>query len=349
MINKNLNITANISAIGANEVTSKYFNFFGKMPNLISIQANLNTKKVSKFLNKKGFDNNVHKYLNSFKDKKSYNVYSYLSKDDETYIVLDDAYLYILYSSMEPKSYIKELSQKKFRSKETHDKELCIIVPDQGSYRTNHYTLKRTDLVLENYNEDFAEVHNSIMETLNEEKSGLHLFYGIPGTGKSSYIASLTQTINKKFIYLPSSLFSALDSPVLMKLFLDNKNSIFIIEDGEKLLVNRENENNSPISSLLNMSDGLIGQLLNSQIICTFNTSLENIDKALMRNGRLLNMYEFKPLETQRAINLAIRINKPHEHINKPTILADIYNTPNTNVIEIKEIKLKRKAIGFQK
>ena len=152
--------------------------------------------------------------------------------------------------------------------------------------------------------------------------------------------------INKKFIYLPSSLFNQLDSPVLMQLFLNNRNSIFIIEDGEKLLINRETENNSPISALLNMSDGLIGQLLNSQIICTFNTSLDKIDEALLRSGRLISMYEFTSLEKSRAIELAKMIKKPYSHIKGSISLADVYNNVPENMT--KEFKSGRKPIGFK-
>jgi ATP-dependent 26S proteasome regulatory subunit len=131
-----------------------------------------------------------------------------------------------------------------------------------------------------------------------------------------------------------------------MQLFLNNRNSIFIIEDGEKLLINRETENNSPISALLNMSDGLIGQLLNSQIICTFNTSLDKIDEALLRNGRLISMYEFTALDKDRAIELAKLIKKPHSHIKTATTLADIYNQIEPSKAEFKS---NRKPIGFHK
>ena len=185
-----------------------------------------------------------------------------------------------------------------------------------------------------------------IVESINEERSGLYLFCGEPGTGKSSYIATLTQMkTNKKFIYLPSYLFNSLDSPALMKLFLDNCNAIFIIEDGEKLLVNRENDINSPITALLNMSDGLIGQLLNSQIICTFNTNITNIDKALERKGRLICSHEFMPLDKERAISLAKKLGKPFNNITGPMTLGDIYNSEEESF----KLSTHRSKIGYIK
>lgn len=345
--NKNINLNANIGALGGNEIANKYYGAFGKLPQLINIQDSFKVDEVSQYLETKGFEKTRHIYYNSWKDKRPYVVAAHINKKKELYILVDESNLYIMYDKSNPYSYMDEFSHKKYRKEIKHAKELCIIVPDQGSYRTSYHTLKRTEFIENNYNTDFIPVHESIVKNLNKDRSGLYLFYGQPGTGKSSYIASLTQMkINKKFIYLPSSLFTQLDSPVLMQLFLNNRNSIFIIEDGEKLLVNREVEEHSPISALLNMSDGLIGQLLNSQIICTFNTSLDKIDNALLRNGRLISMYEFTALEKDRAIELAKMIKKPHSHIKTATTLADVYNqTPTTT----KEFKPSRKAIGFKK
>ena len=318
-INKNITISTNIGSTSSNELSNKYFGVFDKIPNLIHIQSSLDTKKVSKFLEKEGFLKNEHTYYNSFKDKKPYNICAFILKEEEMYIVVDSYNLFVMYGDVDPGKYLTEISQKKYKGTTKNSKQLCIIIPDQGSYRTSFHTLKRTEFIPENYNEDFLPVHKYIVKSLNKAKSGLYLFYGAPGTGKSSYIASLTQmNTNKKFIYLPSSLFNSLDSPALMQLFLNNRNSIFIIEDGEKLLLNRQNEANSPISALLNMSDGLIGQLLNSQIICTFNTTVDKIDEALMRNGRLICMHEFTALDKDRAINLAEMIKKP-QPIDGPT------------------------------
>jgi len=347
MINKNINITANIGSTSSNELANKYYVVFNKVPQLIHVASkNFNLNLVSDFLISKGFVKTEHTYYNTWKDKTPYSISAFLNEKKETYIVVDDNNFFLLYDTSNPTVYLNEFSQKKYKKETKHSRELCIIVPDQGSYRTSYHTLKRTEFIPENYNKDFLPVHQHIVKSLNKERSGLYLFYGEPGTGKSSYIASLTQMkTNKKFIYLPSSLFNQLDSPVLMQLFLNNRNSVFIIEDGEKLLVNREIENNSPISALLNMSDGLIGQLLNSQIICTFNTTLDKIDEALLRNGRLITMYEFGSLEKERAINLAKKIKKPYSHIKGPIPLAEVYNQSNA----AKEIKPTRKAIGFSK
>jgi glucose-1-phosphate thymidylyltransferase short form len=80
---------------------------------------------------------------------------------------------------------------------------------------------------------------------------------------------------------------------------LNNKNSVFVIEDAEELITSREEVRNSNLSMLLNLTDGLLGESLGIQIIATFNTDVKNIDKALLRKGRLSQIYAFKALSIE--------------------------------------------------
>lgn len=104
-----------------------------------------------------------------------------------------------------------------------------------------------------------------------------------------------------------------------MSYFLENQNTIFILEDREKVLMNREHYVNSVMPILLNLTDGIIGDVLGIKLICTFNTSLNNIDKALTRKGRLSLKYEFKKLTKDKVSNI---IGKTAD---KEMTLADIY------------------------
>ena len=80
------------------------------------------------------------------------------------------------------------------------------------------------------------------------------------------------------------------------------------IEDAENIVVDREKDGNSPVSALLNISDGLLADSLNVQIICSFNTDISKIDGALMRKGRLIAKYEFKELEIEKAQKLSNKL-----------------------------------------
>ena len=68
-----------------------------------------------------------------------------------------------------------------------------------------------------------------------------------------------------------------------------NHTCVLLIEDAEPLLVARHNEGRvQGITNLLNMSDGLLNDMLKLQIICTFNVELKQLDAALLRPGRLI-------------------------------------------------------------
>ena len=176
-----------------------------------------------------------------------------------------------------------------------------------------------------NYNDDLQEIHKSLLTNINKRgKSGLILFHGIPGTGKSTYIRHLLNKIKKKVIFLPPRVVSNLDSPHMTSILIDNPNSIFIIEDAEMLIKSRENSEQSNISMLLNLTDGLLGESLGIQILCTFNTNVNNVDKALLRKGRLISLYEFKSLSIPKSKYLFNSLGNTTFIVNKEMTLADI-------------------------
>lgn len=74
-----------------------------------------------------------------------------------------------------------------------------------------------------------------------------------------------------------------------------------VIEDADECLSNRASDNISAISSVLNLSDGIIGNCLDLRIICTTNQEIENIDCALLRSGRLSEHIEVGLLDVEQA------------------------------------------------
>jgi ATP-dependent 26S proteasome regulatory subunit len=113
-----------------------------------------------------------------------------------------------------------------------------------------------------------------------------------------------------------------------------------ILEDAETLMLDRERYKGKETANLLNLTDGLIGEMLQLKIIATLNTE-EKIDKAFLRKGRLKQKVDFKPLEVTQAIQLAASLGKS-VNIQKPTVLTDIYNAEDNGVTDTKQ------SIGFK-
>ena len=98
-----------------------------------------------------------------------------------------------------------------------------------------------------------------------------------------------------------------------------------MIEDAENIVVDREKDGSSPVSALLNISDGLLSDCLNIQIVCSFNTPLSKVDSALLRKGRLIAKYEFTELEIKKAQQLSNKLGFTST-INSDMTLTAIYN-----------------------
>lgn len=187
--------------------------------------------------------------------------------------------------------------------------------------------LRKQELnVKENYNDDFLEIHKIIFERLSKKNDkGLVLLHGAPGTGKSSYIRYLTCEIDKNFIFLPPTMAGSLTNPDLIKMLMGHRNSVLVIEDAENILIDRTGSGYSPVSALLNITDGLLSDCLNVQVICSFNTDLSKIDKALVRKGRLIAKYDFRKLGPAKANVLSEKLGIGRL-FTVPVALTDVYN-----------------------
>lgn len=235
----------------------------------------------------------------------------------------------------------KILSPVMCKFKEDHNKiEFGIATVGANSeIYTSWYDYKKTDIDIKlNYNDDlpYGEICDLIEGEGNPE---LLLFYGEPGTGKSSLLKHLISKYKEKsFIFMDGAILANVQQQKLMSYFLENDHSIFILEDCEKSLMSREHYDNPVMPTLLNITDGITADVLGIKLICTFNTDFEKIDKALRRKGRLSLKYEFRKLDKAK-----VRKILNDETINEDMTLADIYYYKKENDFS----KKKAKKIGF--
>jgi hypothetical protein len=220
------------------------------------------------------------------------------------------------------------------------DFEINII-----TYSNNCLDLKRLDIKPSAldlgmyYNDDFKEVDGIIRNRLNQQNDkGIVLLHGLPGTGKTTYLRHLIGGLKKKVLFVSPSAAANLMNPDFIDLLIDNQNSILVIEDAENILMDRRYNTDSSVSNLLNLSDGLLSDCLAVQIICTFNSSLNLVDSALMRKGRLIAKYEFGKLDIVKSQALS-RYLGFDTLITHPMTIAEIANqdeaTYETSKVEV--------------
>lgn len=213
-----------------------------------------------------------------------------------------------------------------------------VTVSPRGAFDTNEIPITRNVSVniTMNYNDDLP--YKEIVNFCKNKECGLTLLYGEPGTGKSTFLKHLISLNDNTFYLMDSSLLNNItQSSFLQFLISECSNSVIILEDCEKLLVSRDLTNNPIIGTLLNLSDGILGDALNIKFICTFNTDVSNIDKAALRKGRLKISYKFDKLTKEKANLLGKTIGLD---INKSMSLADIYNQKETSYGDKKQTKI---------
>ena len=273
----------------------------------------------------------------------------YILKDNMLIDIEDNGVVAVLFEEKTEKQ-AHEIADKIKKFKKTVSRKsqtrISLMVKGYGGIRLVDTKIKKPKLqVAKQYNDDLLPLHEVVLKNIRKkDNNGLFLFHGTPGTGKSTYIRYLIHCQNKRVLFLPPTVASNLDSPELTNLLIENKNSIIVVEDAEELLVSRDTNRNSGISMLLNLTDGLLGESLGIQVICTFNTQVSNIDSALLRKGRLTALYEFKALAAEKANALLEELGVENNLPNKAMTLAELYHLEEQ---QFQFTGARRKRVGF--
>jgi len=167
-------------------------------------------------------------------------------------------------------------------------------------------------------------------------------------------VKELQERYERDTVFMTAEFFAAhINSPEFIEFFKENTESsehppIIVIEDAERIILSREDGMNSSsaVSTVLNMTDGLLRDALNVQIIATFNTSVDNVDEALLRSGRLLGRKMFKKISISRAKLLLDKLNitsEEKEELDKH--FATLKDSDQISITEIFSIIRKSKPL----
>ena len=330
---------------------SQYLLRYRRIPNSLRLY-DINCKKANEWLLQNYGDKITDCYY-ARRSKKRVGLYI----SDVYYCLLNDLILYfdneysdvkLFYRKTDVEfidSFVAEINKfKKRHSRKKPEIELLITTSRGLDTKSMVITSPKFD-VEDNYNDDFLPVHEVILSRLRKKNDkGIVLLHGKPGTGKTSYIRYLITKVKKSVIFLPPNMAVSITDPGLMNVLIDNPNSVFVIEDAENIVIDRNHDRygSSSVSALLNLADGLLSDCLNIQIICSFNTDLSRVDSALTRKGRLIAKYEFAELDAMKAQALSNKLGFTSA-IREPMTLAAVYNQNEANFA----ISTQRKTIGF--
>ncbi len=251
-------------------------------------------------------------------------------------------YIYFVFNEKHHDVVLKAMKAlSKFTKVEKKTNHINIVIEENGSYHLKSFEVKKPKFNLEDNYDDVNEIHKNLIKRLNTKgDKGIALFYGEPGCGKTNYIRYLLTQIKKTVIYLPPDMASHISSPSFIPFLMNYPNSVLVIEDAENIIKKRETGGSQSIANLLNLGDGLLSDILNIQIVGTFNCNYRDIDEALLRKGRLICKHEFQKLSVEKGQKLSKKLGFKTT-ITEPMTLSDIYNQDDVSY------KTVRKSVGF--
>lgn len=166
-------------------------------------------------------------------------------------------------------------------------------------------------LIPSNYTPEVMEDYQYAVKDLKTSSpSGrIVIMEGEPGTGKTHLIrALLSEVPDAMFVLISPEMVPSLAGPDLLPLLLQNKQNYamkgpiaLVLEDADRCLVSRGDNNLSSIQSLLNLGDGILGSLLDLRIIATTNAKKLEMEAAILRPGRLSKRMEVGALDLVTA------------------------------------------------
>lgn len=202
--------------------------------------------------------------------------------------------------------------------------------------RNNEYELSelgtiRAPLERGNYAGDVLAAFDHVRRDLGHKDpcGRLVVIDGEPGSGKSFLIKGLVSEVEAMFVFVPSSIVSSLSGPELMPVLLRERcrcsTIVLILEDADASLIPRGMDNLDRISDLLNAGDGILGELADLRIIATTNSDRIELDKALLRPGRLCAQIHVGALGREQAAQVYHRLTGKTVEYREPKLLAEIY------------------------
>ena len=203
----------------------------------------------------------------------------------------------------------------------------------------------------DNYEADVTDTLKAVFAWAEAPKpyGRIVILRGPPGTGKSyAGRAMITETDGVEWVYVPPTSVVSLTRPDMIDILIRGRLTTgplgLLVEDADALLRARVGDNDNMVAQLLNLGDGIPGEIADLRIVLTTNVERLEIDKAILRQGRLFKMIEFGKLSPERAAAVYRRESGGKEReFQEPENLADVYGLAHEHTTGVKD---RRVSIG---
>lgn len=266
--------------------------------------------------------------------------------------------------SIDVDSFDKKLVEKivklveKYLMREAAEPELFAVVETNDGLNLVSIGKPGTPLERVNYSDKVLNSYDYVVKELNSSKpfGRLVIMHGSPGSGKTYALRGLFNDLDnnsKKFIFLQPEFLIRHSAAALMQLLLkgtaEGDSLILIMEDADDCLVPRQADNMAAITTLLNLADGFIGQMLDIRIIATTNARKLDIDSALKRPGRLCDIIEVDALSPEKAAEIIKHHSGKDVEVSSKMTLAEVYAEINRQLGHEIRYEQEEKKPGFIK
>lgn len=283
-----------------------FYNFLKKNDfSIVSTLREIYPIEDNSIVNKKIFSKNVEDVFISYTE--------YDIESDES--IINEVYLYHKEDNIEKLlSDLHDISDKLDDNAETTDINYKVL-----SLGSNGLELNDLDLGIyddENielyYNDDIIKRKNKLQRLIQKNKKGISIIHGERGVGKTTLVKSIISSIEKKSVFVPTTLFETLINNTEFRTFLKiNKDIVIILDDSELFFSEIYSKSNIFTNNLLQLVDGLDSDMFNLNIIVILNVeNIEEIDHILLECNNLLDVLHVNNLDNIKAKELSKYLGK---------------------------------------
>ena len=247
------------------------------------------------------------------------------------------------------RKYLKEDSSDKGRA-------YVLVQTQQGVGLQSIRSPAASPLIDGNYTKAVVEDYRHVLTDLTSQNpcGRLVIMDGAPGTGKTFLVRALMEDCKHALMVLiPSNVISAMSHPGFMNVLLKHQQPgrpiVLVVEDADECLGTRDASNIGSISTVLQFGAGILGDTLDIRVICTTNISIEAIDSAVVRDGRLCRRIYIGQLDQAQAKEIYKRLTDkdPGElFTEKFYTLAEIYRIARPDSKKV-PLAAPKRQLGF--